>query len=406
MTNPLDDICYIHLDPASLGRSRSGGDGDAGSPFVFDADASIPLPVRRDGANGGEGEDSEGEISIDSITVESVLSGILTIAAHDVHNKNLDYYRRLLLSSRPNIKKELTEAAILCARNEEWDDADEMFLSLMGLFGEDTSVVLNRALFLDQRASSYRRSMLDEDADALDEQALSLYKKAMDSTDPPPDAFFNAGFFYMKSHSYSEAKGCFETYVALTSDASDEELGEGGIYKRERAQEIVNYIRNQGVDDEHFQKAYSLISGGHEEEGMEEVRLFLQSNPKVWNAWFLLGWALRRLARYGEAKESFEKALELARTDGARGDDWKDALCNTYNELAICLMECGSIQDAKGALLKALSIDSENPKVMSNLGFVSLKEGKKDEARGYFLAALEYDKNDKIAMHALKSLEE
>lgn len=388
MRTPLDDVYYIHLDPSASGLHIKMPDGDV--------DASIPIPVMRD---------DDGNVSASSITLERILSGILTVAAHDAHNEHLDYYRKLLVSCRPDIKKELTEAAILAARNEEWDDSDEMFLSLMGLFGDDAAVVLNRALFLDQRATSYRNSSLDEDADALDSQALTLYNELMDDSDPVPDAFFNAGFFHMKSHSFKEAKGCFEAYLALTSDTSDDDLGENGIYKRERAQEIVNYIRDQGVDDEHFQKAYSLISGGHEAEGMEEVRLFLQSNPKVWNAWFLLGWALRRLERYNEARESFEKALEIARDCGARGDDWKDALTDTYNELAICLMECGNISDAKGALLKALSIDNENPKVMSNLGFVALKEGCRDEARGYFLSALEYDKDDKIALQALKSLE-
>lgn len=387
----LDDIVYIRINDTLSNGNVNG------------IDPSVPLPVRRD--DGGQGGDGAGAMRAADITVERVLSGILTVAAHDKHNENLPYYKRILLEVRPNIKKELCEAAILKARNEEWDDADEMFLSLMTLFGDDMAVVLNRALYLDERASSYRRSSLNEDADAFDSEALSLYRKAMDAPDPLPDAFFNAGFFYMKSHSYKEARSCFETYVALTLDVPDDVLGENGIYKRERAQSVADYIRARAVDDEHFQKAYGLINSGREEEGLEEIHLFLKENPAVWNAWFMLGWALRKLERYSEARDAFEQAIEIARGERTSGEEWKEALCDTYNELAICLIECGSLSDAKGALLKALSIDSENAKVMSNLGFVAMKEGNIGEARGYFLSALEYDKDDKIAQSALASLE-
>lgn len=384
MANALDDIYYIDLkDSLAIGSG-------------FELDPSVPLPVRR-------GED--GDVDIKNITAERVLSAILTVAAHDAGNKHLDYYKKLLLSSRPEIKGKLMQAAILKVRNEEWDDADEMFASLISLFGDDMAVVLNRALYLDEKATAYRKSSMEKEADELDSEAEALYKSAMDSGDPPADAFFNAGFFYMKSQSFMEALGCFEAYVALTCDINDDELGESGIYKKERAQQIINYIKNTKICDEHFKKAYTLMNSAREEEGLEEIRLFLQSNPKVFNAWFLLGWGLRRLGRYGEARSAFEESLSIAKEEKGGGEEWKDALCNTYNELALCLMECGSIRDAKGALLSALDIECDNAKVISNLGFAALKEGKKDEARGYFQAALEYDKNDKIAREALASLQ-
>ena len=44
---------------------------------------------------------------------------------------------------------------------------------------------------------------------------------------------------------YKEAKDSFETYLALTCDVKDEELGENGIYKKNRAQQILNDISNK-----------------------------------------------------------------------------------------------------------------------------------------------------------------
>ena len=135
------------------------------------------------------------------------------------------------------------------------------------------------------------------------------------------------------------------------------------------------------------QKAYELISQGQEEKGLEEIRNFIQKNPNVWNAWFLLGWGLRRLGRWIDAEQAFNQSLKCG------GENNSD----TYNELAICLMEQGKIKASKKSLEKALSIDPENVKIISNLGYLSLKEGKIDDARKYFSIVLEYSPNDKIA---------
>ena len=251
------------------------------------------------------------------------------------------------------------------------------------------------ALFLDQRADSYRNSGLIDDADAYDADALSYYVDAMNADPPLPDAFFNAGFYYMKKHSYREAKDAFETYIALTCDIDDKELGENGVYKKERAQEIINNITNQNMDDESFQKAYDLISQGQEEKGLIEIRSFLEHNQKVWNAWFMLGWGLRRLERYADAEQAFREALKCG------GDTNSD----TYNELALCLVKEKKFDEAKQSLLKAFEIEPESTKIISNLGYLALAQGDKAAARNYFTTVLEYDPKDKIAANELLKLE-
>ena len=210
-----------------------------------------------------------------------------------------------------------------------------------------------------------------------------------------PDAFFNAGFFYLKQHDYHEAKGAFETYLALTCDAKDEDMDENARYRQERAQEIVNKISNENMDDAAFAQAYRLISTGKEEEGLDKIRKFLMNNQKVWNAWFLLGWGLRKLRRYEDAMNAFNQAISCG------GDQNSD----TYNELAICHMELNNIPEAKKSLMKALSISPEDTKIISNLGFLNLKEGNKQEAQKYFTAVLEFNPNDQIAVTELAKLE-
>ena len=376
--NPLDSIYFIDL-PENFSLSDA----------AFPIDKTIQLPVQQ------KDSDAPGVFNPSEITMEQILAGILTVLAYDKKNPNLDYYRSILKKAKPNIKQELCEAAILKTRNEDFDLAEEIFMALHGFDPEDVAIVLNMALFLDQRGDSYRRAGLFEDADAYDADAESYYIQAMEAEPPLPDAFFNAGFFYLKQHKYREAKDSFETFVALNAGATDEELGENGQYKLSRAQEIIENINNQNMDDERFKNAYDLISSGQEEKGLEEIRVFLQNNPKVWNAWFLLGWGLRKLERFEDAKQAFLEALKYG----------GDTNADTYNELSLCLVAEHKFDEAKQALQKALAIDSDSTKILSNLGYIALAQDNKEEARKYFSIVLELDPKDAIAAAELLKLE-
>ena len=376
-SNPLDSIIFINL-PENFELSKN----------AMHIDTTIPLPVQLPVVNGEFKKDS---FDISNLTQEMILAGILTILAYDKKNKDIQYYRSVIKNARPNLRQELTEAAILKARNGDFDIAEEIFEALLGLDPDDMVTVLNTALFFDQRAESYRNSELTEDADAYDEDAHRYYKMAMQAEPPIPDAFFNAAFFYLKQRNFSHAKQCFETFLTLTTD--DEDSNENEKYKRERAKEIVEDISSRNLDDELFKSAFDFISMGEEEKGLEKIRSFIEKNPKVWNAWFMLGWALRRLERWEDGKAAFEEALKLGGNN-----------CDTFNELAICCMETGLFDESKKHLTKALQIEPENTKIISNLGFLAKKEGDYSTARRYFETVLEFDPNDKIAQQALAEL--
>ena len=377
-SNPMESVYFVNL-PEHFSLSKD----------AFQLDTSIPLPVQK---KDGQEDDS---FDPSQLTEEQILSGILTVLAHDRSNPNLDYYRQILNKVRPKIKKELQEAAILKTRDEDWEFAEEIWWALHGLDPENKAIILNMALFYDQKADSYRRNNLIEDADAFDDMALQYYKEAMDSDPEIPDAFFNVGYFYLKKRNFADARGAFESFLALCADTPDEEMGENGIEKKHEAQEQINKIKSRNLENEHFHNAYDLITRGEEEKGIDEIRRFLQENPAVWNAWFMLGWGLRRLGRFGDAKMAFEKAREC---EG--GDENAD----TLNELAICQMETGQLDEARNTLVEALQMDPDSTKVISNLGFLSLKCGNEAEARQYFLTVLEIDPEDAIAKAELKEL--
>ena len=378
--NPLESVYFIKLPP----------DFKFSTPNV-QIDPSVLLPAQKKLA------DDPGNFNMKEITEEQILAGILTVLAYDKNNENLPYYRKLLEGARPNIKKELQEAAILKGRNEDWELAEEIWRGLQGLDPENPAIILNMAIFYDQRADAYRRDGLIDDADAYDDLSLRYYKDAMNVEPEMPDAFFNAAYFYMKKRNFLDARWCFDTFLALTSDTPDEKMGEMGLERKRIAQENLNKISARNLEDEHFHNAYELINRGEEEKGIVEIRKFLQDNPAVWNAWFMLGWGLRRLERFADAKQAFEKAREC---EG--GDENAD----TLNELAICQMETGDLTGALQTLTEALEMDCDNTKIICNLGYLYLRMGNEAEARKFFMTALEISPDDKIALAALKSLEQ
>jgi Flp pilus assembly protein TadD len=377
MSHPLDSLVFITIPEEHQVSTAFSG-----------FDPSIPLPVQLAAP--------DAKFDINTLSQEMILAGILTVLAWDPENAHLEYYRSILRTIHPGIREEMTEAAILKIHNGDFDLAEEIFRALHGFDPSDKVTVLNLALLMDERADSMRRSGLDDDADAFDASAFAFYRDAMTSDPPLPEAFFNAGFFYLKQKNYRKAREALETYLKI--EAAETETVK---MRKQKAKEIVEEISSRDLDDDLFKQAYDFITMGEEEKALESIRLFMEHHPKVWNAWFLLGWALRRLERWEDAKSAFRQALELGKQPHSGIESGYSDLCN---ELSICLMELGEFAEARSWLLAALDAECENTKIICNLGMLSLREGKKEEAAGFFRTVLEYDPKDQMAKEALAQL--
>ncbi len=375
MSHPTDSLVFISL-PAEHHLS--------GSFPGFDP--AIPIPVQLSA--------SGTEFKPEGLTREMILAGILTVLAYDTENSQIEYYRSILKAVHPTIRSEMTEAAILKVRNGDFELAEEIFLALHGLDPEDKVTVLNLALLNDERADSFRNSGADEEADACDASAFNWYRIAMTSEPALPDAFFNAGFFYIKQRNYRKAREALETYISIETADTDTAND-----KKERARQIVSGIENRDLDDDLFKSAYDFISMGEEERGLEQIRLFMEKNPRVWNAWFLLGWGLRRLERWEDARAAFLETLKLIKDQDADSGTGYTDVCN---ELSICLMELGELEESRKFLYLALEQEPENTKIISNLGSLALKQGDAKEAEGFFQTVLEIDPQDRLAREMLE----
>jgi len=255
--------------------------------------------------------------------------------------------------------------------------AEEIFLALEGLDPSHPRTLLNLALLYDEEAEALSQRGKSAEAEDLLTQAQKKFSQALVTTPPLPDAYFYAGFFHLKQKNVERARGLFDAFFELAKeDTTKIGVARKALDSAERQQRLDNL----------FKEAYDFILLGQEEQGIQRLDEFLKEHPQVWNAWFLLGWARRRLSQWQPALDAFQTALD-------RGGDQID----TYNEMAICTMELGEFNQARRLLERALRLDGENTKIISNLGVLALRAQRLDEALGFFETVLEYDPDDPVA---------
>ncbi|MGM0431943.1 MAG: tetratricopeptide repeat protein [Spirochaetota bacterium] len=362
--NPLDQIVYISL-PEDAARTIEG--------FTLDPKILIPVEI----------PDDREAWTIDNLSWEMIVSAMLKIFAYNPRHKDIDYYRRFIHTVQPNLVAELTKTGIIKAEAKEYDLAEEIFLSLAHFAPEIETTFLNLAFCYEDQAEQYKNANDFTSAERFSDKAFHVYMNALEEHPDSPDLHFYAGYFFMKQNNLSKALEYFELFLGLAED--DE--------RAQDVQEIVDRIRNQSEDDILFTAAFEKIKAGHEQEALDDISSFLSRHEDVWNAWFLKGWAHRRLEQYEQGKQALETCVKL-----------EPSTSDVYNELAICCMELKFFTEAEAHLKKALTIEPDNVKIISNLGVLALKQEDAEQAAYYFRIAAEIDPEDPLVVSYLEQL--
>lgn len=366
--DPLENILYISI-PEELNESI----GD------FHIDPSIMLPVEVPENQSKEEWDST------DLSWEMIISAMLKILAYQPDHEDSDYYKQFVLAVRPDIIADLTNSAAIKAQDKEFDLAEEIFMALCGLANSNMVLKLNLALLYEQRWE-HAESISDKDlSDKYKSAAEAAFSEIASSEAPPELLWYYMGLFHYKSGNYTQSEQNFATYAKLGTDSD----------KVEESERISGEIRVMNLNNSLFQEAYKLIHSGEEKDGLEKVRQFLEENKEAWNAWFLLGWGERRLGHYEEARDAFLTAQSKGKPNA-----------DLYNELAICEMELLNLKESRKYLDKALILDPENMKVVSNMGVLAVKSGNLEEAESFFRTALEIEPEDPVATQYIAFIEQ
>ena len=117
--------------------------------------------------------------------------------------------------------------------------------------------------------------------------------------------------------------------------------------------------------------------------------------PTHWLPQTVLGESLHAAGRHQEAVAAFRTALALNPADEM-----------SYLKLAVCLSELGRSSEAAAVIETLERADPRSPLVSTGLGAVAMLAGDTDRARRYFLATLDHDPRNVMALQWLAVLEE
>lgn len=350
--------------------------GDARKQIPQGIDPSIPYPVQM--------QAPAIKLNPAQISPESLLTGMLRVLAWDPAVANAQVYRDYIRAARPQLFEELIAAGIQKAEAKEWTVAEEIFFAASGLDPERPEPYINLALMHEEHAKQLNDAENEEDAEKEDEFAHKYYQHLLSLPQSFPPAYYHAAFFFLRKHNYDRTVALLTSYIGMSDDED----------RIKKARSILDKLSSMGYLDTIFKEAFDFIQMGEEEKGLERALRFVEKYPDVWNGWFLVGWARRRLGRWEEGVQAFSTALEK----GAEGAD-------VYNELSICEMELGRLESARANLERALRLEPENVKIIVNLGALAYRQGRIQEAEGFFKTAVEFEPEDKIALEWLKKLD-
>lgn len=365
--NPLEGIVFISV-PGSVKLEADG--------FILDPRKEIPvlLPAGKT------------QVSSEGVDIQDIIAGMLKILAWQPGHPDSTYFRDFLLALQPNMAHELNLAAIAKTKKKEFPFAEELFLAVRYLAPLPASF-LNLAYLYKDMSRDFTNKKNEVAADEYEEKYLHALSDGLKIFPEQPHLLSELGSFHVEQGNLENARDYLERYLTATKDEPETVTVPEGEEKfgpdKTAVRKTLKDIESMMDDERLLTESWDFMNMGDEKKALERADAFIKRNSKVWNGWFLKGWAHRRLEQYEEGQKAFLKVLELGEQNAS-----------VYNELAICARETGSKALAKDYLGISLDLEPENVAIMANLAFMHLDDDEFDEARVLLEKARYLDSED------------
>lgn len=337
----------------------------------FSFDSSIPIPVQI--------ADGSSTINSDSgIRVEMIAAGLIKVVAHDPFNENSHYYQQMLRSMQPDIVDELQLAAIAKANSGELDFAEELFLAASYLNPNIVEIFVNLSVLYGQKAKEAQDDNKKETYENFIQKQLNVLNRGVQNNPLSDLLLAEIGLLHLFLGNEEIAYEHLRDYLKIAKDSEKKEIIE------KQFQELAKKVESEQL----LQEALDEMHLANEEQALHLINSYIEIYPKAWSAYFIKGWALRRLEDYPSAREAFLKCLELGESNS-----------DIYNELSICALEMGQRELAKDYLDIALELEAESVALLCNLALLELQDENYDKAVDLLNRAKLIDEKDPALIH-------
>lgn len=334
--------------------------------------ADIPIPVQF----------PEGSVT-DDIDFNSIVAGLIRIVAWNPDNKDIEYYKKLLLELQPDVVKELNLAAIAKSKKKEFEFAEELMLAVNHLSDAPESYI-NLAVLYAQMTVELHKKNDDTKADMYDDKIIAVLNECKSRHEKYAATYSEISAFHMRHGDIESARDYLAKYTELEKDTK----------KREQARSTLESIEKMLSSKDQIMYAYDKMMMGCADDALEIMDKYIASNEKRWESFFLRGWAKRVLEDYSGAQKDL---LESIRIDGKNAE--------VYNELSICARESGDTELAKSYLQIAVDLDGDDVIYLSNLAFLHLASGEFEESRELLEKARKIDPEDPQLKYLIEEYE-
>lgn len=342
--------------------------------FTIDPQKKLPVQL----------PDGKSDIDEKDYTVENIISGMLTIVAYDEAHPDFQYYKAFINAIEPDLPAKLNSAAIAKEQQKDYDFAEELFLAVYHLLPQSASCI-NLATLYSYMAVNARDNKNDEEEDNYLLLAKRTLLDGLKRFGENENILSELASFEAYMGNLEEAKEYIERYLAVAEEGE----------RKQELKKVLKEISFQLENDNEIKEAYDFIMLGMPDKAISIIDKFISSNKKVWNGYFLKGWALRVAKQYKEAKEALLECIKLGESNS-----------EIYNELSLCELEEGNRELAKTYLESAADLDPESLNILSNLAYLYLDDKDYDKAREYLEKARYLSGDDDIIKQLIDKYQE
>ncbi len=360
--NNSDKVIYVTLPP-SFTLDISG----------VKLDPSVKLPFSTK-----EGKD---ELEASDWTVENLMSGLITVCADDERNEHFNYYRSIINAIDPTIVEKLNQAAIAKEQRGEYDFAGLLFRAVYHLLPQSASCINLATLYSYMAVDASKKG--DDNREYI-KKARETLLDGLERFGENEELLAELASFEAFMADLDEAKEYLERYFKVAEEGE----------KKEEMKKLYRDVSFKLDNEDKIEEAYDFLSMGESDKALPIIESFISNNPKIWNGYFLKGWALRIKKEFEEAKPSFLKCIELGESNS-----------EIYNELALCELGLGNRELGEVYLESAYDLDDENLTVVTNLALLTLEDGNYDLSREWLEKARFLAADDKLVEHLIKKYE-
>lgn len=233
----------------------------------------------------------------------------------------------------------------------------------------DSLFVIPRQVLEEKKSLEKTKNRLLDSADslhgiAMDEKAIELYTKAIQSNDRNFRAYNSRGLARIGVKEYYEAIADFNKAIEINPSQSNVALNNRGLakfYLGDKEGAVGDYTKSIELDKTFIvaikNRGLAYIHLGKYELGANDFKDALKINPQDGEAHFKLGVALAQLEKLDEALASYQLARKC-----------KFSNAELYNYKGVSEYQLEKYDSAKTDFQMAINLDPDNLQYIENLG--------------------------------------